>query len=310
MEHSIPQLFCPIPYSVHPGAEDASRSTEQWLQRHKLDTHVASQTMRDLHLGELAALTHATVTVNDLQLYTDWCSWLFIHDDMGDSMTPANLQILHADVLRILRDAERVKTDAPLLNAMRDLWQRTSSRAPSEQWRGVFLSNVQDFFDAGVWEAENRDRGSLIDLESYVQRRRRTSGMYMWIDLIEISGPTLMPDAVRKHAEMQRATTMVNDIASWANDIFSLGKELASNDPFNLVLVIAHNDHIPLNRALEKAIALHDDRVRSFLDTEILLRSLGTAYSIDLSWYVDRLRSYVRGNLDWMIHATNRYLQR
>jgi 5-epi-alpha-selinene synthase len=73
----------------------------------------------------------------------------------------------------------------------------------------------------------------------------------------------------------------------------------------NLVLVLMNERGISLTEAVAQAVELHDNEVRSFLQCVEQLPSFGAA-DADVECYVEMLRCWIRGHLDWA-HETGRY---
>ncbi len=306
----LPTLYCPFLPATNRHAALVDQRTRTWAQQWQLI--VSDADMRRLHameLGWLAARTHPDATLPALQLVTDWCVWLFIHDDVCDEVGlghhPGQLAVLHTDFLAILTgDCTRTQPE-PLAAALSDLWQRTAAIA-SPSWIRRFTRNMEDFLQAGVWEATNRSLGQRPNLETYLQMRPFTSGMYTYINLIEVIDGITLPSAVHDHVAVQRLVRLATNAACWVNDILSVAKELKQGDVHNLVLALQHRHRLTLQEALDRAGAIHDMEVRAFIDAVSGMPVFGESADALLRQYVGVLRSYMRGNLDWS-YRTGRY---
>jgi hypothetical protein len=91
----------------------------------------------------------------------------------------------------------------------------------------------------------------------------------------------------------------------WANDLFTYEKEIIQGEVHNLVLVLMNERRLTIAEAVAQTIALHDDEVRRFLQEVEQLPSFGLDHA-DVQRYVEMLRCWIRGHLDWA-HETGRY---
>lgn len=307
----IPTLYCPFPSIVNRHAATVDQQALVWAKRWNLLS--SDQEYRRLHatgLGWLAARTHPEATLAALQLVADWCIWLFVHDDYCDESgfhcQPQELDRVHQQLRAILAGYRVPTTDDPLGSALADLAERTRRLAPAD-WFPRFQQSIASFFSAGVWEAENRAHGIRPDLATYRTMRPFTSGMYVYIDLIDVVDQIVLPPAVRSHPTLRSLAQLATHAACWVNDMLSVVKELRQGDVHNLVLALQHKDRLSLQDALNRAGALHDAEVRSFIDMASRLPSFGPQVDPLIQRYLGVLHAYMRGNLDWSFRS-GRYI--
>ena len=305
----LPGLFCPFPSAVSQYAEEVHQGTIDWLRRFHVITDEASQRVSANHLGWLAARFHPDAPREELQLVSDWYAWFFFRDDQRDESEigkqPERLAAVDARFLNILKGASLTDDDEPLAHAINDLRLRLRPRVTAT-WMRRFIRIVKEHFDSTVWEATNRARYIIPDVATYVRMRPLTGGMHVDAAFIEITWRIHLPPEVRGHPVVSALTLTSNNVVCWANDIFSLEKELKRDDVHNLVLVLQHTYQLDLQEAIERAAAMHDAGVRTFIDLEPRLPSFGSAVDSNLRRYVSTLRTRMRGNLDWA-HESVRY---
>lgn len=301
---SPPQLYCPFPSAINPHADAANERAIAWAQRWRLSSEPgAYQKLAKLNLGALAGLTHTTASARSLQLIADWCAWLFIHDDLCDEAAlahqPVALAHWHEDLFAVMHHpAGQQIAEHGMVAGFADLWRRSIEQAPPG-WADRFQASIRAFFTANVWEAHNRAAHLRPDLETYLRQRPLTSGMDMFIDLIEVAHPLTLTPEIRNHPLVQELRALTARGACWVNDILSYEKELRQGDHHNLVLVLAHTYQTSYAEALTRAAAIHDNDIRMFIRCERLLLSRPDLASATLRGYTAVLRSYLRGNLDW-----------
>jgi Terpene synthase family 2, C-terminal metal binding len=300
----LPDLYCPFPSALNPYAREATEQSIAWAQHWGLAPHpLAYHQLAKLQLGQLAGLTHPTASAQALQLIADWCTWLFLHDDLCDeaalSHQPEALAHWHAELLALMEGEQANASVQPGMTAgFADLWQRSIVAAPPG-WARRFRKNLTQFFAANVWEAGNRARRSAPDLETYMHWRPLTSGMYMFIDLIEVANHITLPPELLQSPLLQQLCRVTARGACWVNDIVSFEKEARLGELHNLVVVLAATQHLPYDEAMARAAAIHDHDVRVFIAAEQRLLAWNHLVSQDLQRYIKVLRSYLRGNLDW-----------
>jgi 5-epi-alpha-selinene synthase len=307
----IPELFCPFPADVHPSASTVDAATIAWAQQFQLVPRNSYHPLQALHIGWLAARTHPQAHVAGVQLVADWCSWLFLHDDFCDesplATQPEQLRQWHQQ-LAALMSGDPAPTQAGLIGAFANLWERTCSAPPaSPGWVERFRSHIEQFFEAASWEAGHRASGRAPALAEYLQRRPLTSGMDMYIDLIDVVHDFRFAPEIDEHDLLQQARDLTARSACWVNDILSYPKEQRRGDPNNLVIVLAGEYDEPMSSAVRRAVAIHDDDVRYFLDVEAQHTIFPEALHSEVLRYFGVLRSYMRGNYDWT-SASARYL--
>lgn len=192
----------------------------------------------------------------------------------------------------------RKRIDVPLLHALCDLRDRMEGLMP-RGWMNRFRLSVSEYCDAAVWEARNRELGLWPDLVTFGRIRPYTSGVYTFVDLIDLSEGDTLPLVVRKHPNYQRLTLITNNVICWCNDLFSLQKERAHYDVHNLALVLQHEAGISLQAAVDRVAQLIEREAKRFIALEARLPSFSLTIDGAVQRFIAGLRSWMRGNLDW-----------
>lgn len=73
------------------------------------------------------------------------------------------------------------------------------------------------YLDGVVEQAVCREKGSILDTESYTILRRKTSGVWPCFALIEFAARIDLPDAVVEHPLIRSMEEATNDWISWTN---------------------------------------------------------------------------------------------
>jgi 5-epi-alpha-selinene synthase len=302
--------MCPFPSSINIHAETVHRGTLAWAQRfHLVRDDAACERLRRRRYGELMSRAYPHATLAALQLICDWNTWLFLLDDQCDETglgkDPVRLTQLHTRLLAILRGALYGDHAGPQICALHDLTTRLLARA-GEHWLRRFSRQVELYFTANVWEATNRMHDAVPDITSYRIMRPFTGAVYTYLQMIEFAEQLDLPPVVRDHPDVQRLGQMTNNCICWSNDIISLEKELLHGDVHNLALIIAAEQRLTFQEAVDQVAMLHDAEMRAFIALAGRLPSFGAAADTELQRYVAGMRSWMRANLDWSA-ATARY---
>jgi 5-epi-alpha-selinene synthase len=246
----------------------------------------------------------------ELLLLSDFTSWLFWNDDVCDESgardDPEQLGLVFARYLGLLQGTQRASRDAPFELALEDMRERFASSAPEPVWMLRFIAAMHDYFEACLWEAQNRRALRVPSMGRFAGMRRHAGGMDVYIQFVELVNRAPLPLVARAHRDVKRLVQLANDVTSFTNDLFSLDKELSTSDFHNLVTVLAIEERLPLRSAVARVVRLVNAAVHDFLATREKLLHFGPEVDRELFRYVDVLTSLMRGNLDWS-RETQRY---
>jgi 5-epi-alpha-selinene synthase len=168
------------------------------------------------------------------------------------------------------------------------------------------VASTQEYFEACVWEAANRQRGLTPNVDSYMDMRRCAGGMYIYADFIELVARAELPLVARRQMDVRRLVQIACNVSCWHNDLFSLEKEVARGDVHNLAVVLARQHGLGLREGRAMAVDHCNREVAEFLPIARGLPSYGPEVDPHLASYQMGLGSLMRGNLDWS-HTTDRY---
>lgn len=266
--------------------------------------------LRKTRFARLAAFTYPRVGADELTLLCDWITWLFVHDDCwcdDSDVDEQTLTLLHMRVLSTLRgEFTPTPDDTALLHMAAELGPRMMQWA-DQTWMNQFIADFDAYLQSTRWEAQNRRLGLTPPLAAYVKMRCFTGAVDIVADCIELCEHITFPAALRQHTAMSCLRLMANNCVCWANDIFSLDKELLEHNAHNLVFVLRRERGLTLAQALEQAVAMHDAELRAFEwsaarlpeFSEEFRQQFGAEGEAAVTTYVSGLRSWVRGNLAW-----------
>jgi 5-epi-alpha-selinene synthase len=305
------ELICPFMSALNTGTQAAHEQTREWANGFGL---VRNADIRRQVLTErftwLVGGFYPWAQPRELQLISDFTSWLFWHDDVCDETAlgedPAALGLRFDQLLGVFARRAPAGRDDPFAAAFGDLGERFAAAAPTQGWLARMVASLQQYFEGCVWEAGNRRHGRVPGVAHYIDLRPFAGGMYIYRDFVELVARAELPLAVRAHSDVQRLHQITLNVACWHNDLFSLDKELARGDVHNLVLVIAREHGVSLGDARAQAVSLCNREVAAFAATAGRVPSFGVEVDAQVAGHTRALGALMRGNLDWSL-GTDRY---
>jgi len=308
---SLPPFYCPVPSALHPEAAAIEAGTLAWLKRFGYIEHPnAEQAAQRAQFGMHAARVHPRGDARVIQISSDLTVWLFLTDDVFIEEPGRHgrfeIPVEHAwGSLRILRDPDTVPAAAnPSLLALRDIALRTRAFATPEQIDRITQGMVE-FFLAGFSEAVAFSRNIPPKLVDYVNIRDAINCLRsLCFVFIEIVGGYTLPGATWCHPELQAVVNIATRIVSNHHDVLSGVRELSDELPMNMPAVLRHERDLPLDKTFAQVVELANADMRRFISLSDHLVS--STSDPGVARYVEGLKSWIRGNLDWSL-MTGRY---
>lgn len=309
----FPVLYCPFRPVINQHCDAAYQHSLNWVRSFNLV--INESVYQSLLAGKynvLVARTYPYASFEDLEMLNDLMLWiLFLDDqfeDVGISKQLEILEPLQARLLEIMKkEAELTDIDMPIVRAWGDIMEKLYHHpCATSEWVLCFTKSMEDYFQGVRWEALNNSQEITPDVTTFKEMRTFTSCSYPFMNLILITDRIALPPEAINHPIVKRLELATDNVISWANDIFSVRKEIKAGNNCNLVTVLREEYQISLQEAFDRAAELHNAEVRLFIDLSAQLPSFGTEIDANLERYLLGLRCWIRGNLDWSIE-TERY---
>lgn len=304
----LPILYYPFHSAINQHYETACQQGREWVRSFNLLEELACQSLFAANFEILTARAYPNTSLKGLELVTNFMHWFTILDDesekAGISKELEILKIKQTRLLDILKGAELTEVDTPVALAWRDIVQRLHQFPHvTSEWMLYFAKHIEDYLQALRWEALNYIQGIEPDLATYIEMRHIVFGINLFLDLILIADGIALPLEVLECPIVKRMSLAASNAMAWANDIFSLKREIKEGMVYNLVLILQHEYQISLEEALNRAVELHDAQVRNFIELSMQLPSFRAEINVNLQHYVLALRFWMRANLDWMMES-------
>lgn len=313
--YSIPPLYCPFPsYTNTALVKKIEAHTNRWLRKFKLlesrqafvhykSQCFASMIVRSYPFGETAALCA-------------WCdlnTLLFIIDDQLDEQfiirDKTSLTNYSRNILAILEDRDTITEVTGIPAALQDFWQNIKPIS-SLHWRQTFIQNIKDMFAGGMWQLQHIIQQEKPSFRDYFLLRQYLGAAHLATDSLELTGNIRLEPQVYQHPTIQHLTRCARNAICFANDLFSLGKEMAQSQGgalFNIVTILKNEHAISMEEAIAAAAQLHDQQVTDFIKTTETAMVFDPEVNEMVRKYIAALGYLMRGNIDWSTSETTRY---
>lgn len=301
-------LYCPFASRIHEQVLEVHANTQKWLAKYDLLEDSEQSRLKTEAYTWLVARVYPYARIEVLQPISDFTSWLFLHDDLCDESREA----MSPDTLRnrFEREMQSISgnADARSLNdferALKDCWDRIQKQSPGQGWSARCESYLADYLNACVWESENRKSATVPNLKTYAAMRGHTGAVWLYMHFIELAQNQLLPLHLLESPEIRHMRELACNVVSWHNDIFFYAKEKARGDMHGLVQVLEFEDMFSSEEAFERAITLTNSEVHEFRSIENRIGHLPDKDQTALSQYVESLKAFMRGALDWSAETT------
>ncbi|MET8171691.1 terpene synthase family protein [Streptomyces clavifer] len=315
MESELPDIYCPFPQRSNPHVGHTREHLTTWTRQTGLvHRESARDRFEQADFGAFVGMVYPTANAEHLDLVADWFVWLFLVDDQLDDghlgRSPERIQ----DVVARMRAVVEGTVPGPwpgeelptAVVALADLWERTVPQA-APHWRTRFAWHLMTYLTtATTWEAGNRADDVVPSEATYIAKRRHTGAIHVCMDLIEIVAGIEAPESLHNDPRFITALEASCNVVCWANDVYSFEKEQVLGEIHNLVHLVRHHRGYGERQALEHVCAEIATETERFLGAEAELLGTYPQLSGMLAPYLDGMRSWMRGNLDWS-RQTPRY---
>ncbi|NSL86134.1 terpene synthase family protein [Chitinophaga solisilvae] len=311
----IPRLYCPFPTRISPYTDKVAANTYKFLHDYQLlETKEAEEHFATYKMAWMTCRTMPDADFDLLCCIDNFYSWLFVLDEQLDHVTPATAYIREENYIRQLIEGfvealrnNAIPKDNKFFHALSDIGARLQKMTRAS-WQSQFQISVQATFEAAIWEAYNNKHPEHHPaVVQYMHMRQFFSAANIGTDINELATGVELPMYVLQHPDIMYITELARRVVCWANDLFSLNKELQHGDEHNLVMMLKHQHQYSLNEAIQKAASIHDAEMREFVTRRSRLADFGEDLNRKIKKYIDGLETMIAGFFYWSIIDTPRY---
>ncbi|MDA2803360.1 terpene synthase family protein [Nocardiopsis suaedae] len=276
----VPDLYRPYPARLNVNVHAARTRAKEWAKGVGMLAGPGGRAGGEwpesefdaLDAGLLGAYAHPDASAAELELLTQWYTWLFFlaAHFRGERRSGAGGEgrdrLLH--LVDPIGGAGSGGHHAPSPRSaaeagLSDLWPRTAAIA-SDAWRDGFAAATRALIRSAA-EREGRSGGDIPHpLELFADRR--TSGAATWAThLVGLVSPGAPPERVLRTPRFASLRACFSDAAHLANDLYSYRKEIEEEGrPDNAVMSVERFLHRSPQEAAELVNRVRTARMRRF----------------------------------------------
>ncbi len=306
---TLSNLLDQVQYPAHPytstHCDEMESITRAWIDQYDCLTPEIRYKAKISSYGVLTADVLPRADMQTLKPITRWMLWAFIFDDFYGPYPKDELK-------RICRNALATISNEPIppANAIFDQLRITCAELREQttpQWMNRFLKSHKFYFQGLLMDTFSyKEHRTYPTEEQYFKIRDRLIGGFMVMDLLELISDKIMPDEIIYHPDIHRMRLLASRLMIYDNDIFSYQKELLEGESMNLVLVIANERGISIEKALKETIRI---RKKDYLELLAFNRKIGQfgKWSRQVLQYWENTMILLEGQLKWYKIKSQRY---
>ncbi|KAJ7049042.1 terpenoid synthase [Mycena amicta] len=295
----------PWPRAINPWYAVCKEESAAWCEAFKAFGPKAQQSFNRCDFNLLASLAFPLLNRDGCRIGCDLMNLFFVIDEHTDVAETAVARHQADLVMDAIRNPHRPRPDGEWIGAevARSFWANAIKGAtPTAQRR--FVDTFEQYMDAVVQQADDRNASRIRDVESYFEVRRDTIGAKPSFAVNEIH--LNIPHEIITHPIVVKLTYLCIDALIIGNDLCSYNVEQArGDDGHNLVTIVMHQYDLDVQQAMDWIGHLHDQIVDDFLQAFQELPTFGGPRALDreLRTYVDGLGNWVRANDAWSFES-------
>ncbi|HWV68082.1 terpene synthase family protein [Chitinophaga sp.] len=311
---TIPALYCPFESKINNHLASTEQHTNNWIRQFKLHEGADFEKFLGDNFAYMTARFYPEASEKNLWLANDINCLLFVMDDAMDN------QVDRADMIKtrnsllefidkcnaILHHPETYTgPDTGVFTALHDVWIRLMAISTPE-WQQHFIESLQMMFQAAVWEFDNVAAGKIPTVPEFYNTRQFLGAAHISTDMISVIEEVNISRELLNHPTVHELTVLARNAVCWANDLFSLTKELEHGDKHNMVIIVKEERQTDLQSAIRETVMIHDKDIQRFVTLANELPGVDPD-NADLRKYIRILSAILIGNIDWSSAETKRY---
>ncbi|MFE2044595.1 hypothetical protein ACFXAZ_27455 [Streptomyces sp. NPDC059477] len=321
----LPYLHYPFPPRVHPETDQVENEMLDWLIGHGLLAEPEREAaFRHTRFAELVGREYPDADSDGLRAVTNLYAWIFVVDDsicdtgtlgqdtarlaafyawMREIMEVGSLTAAESLALTVtvdLDEADKAMCHG-LAEAMHDVCQSIAHRSSHTQYMR-FVTEMDYYFLGTLWESGHHVHSTTPSPAEYAIGRRMTCATPAALALEDIAAGYEVPPEEYQHPAVRKLRSHVSNLNSWADDVFSYGKERDTEGPrpLNLPTSLAQHDGLDVQAAITETARLHRRDMEAYLATRA---QLATWASPELNRFLSASDDMLRGFYDWGLNA-------
>ncbi|KAG2031494.1 isoprenoid synthase domain-containing protein [Suillus americanus] len=297
----LPDLTNDCHYTLreNPHRHAVSRASDKWLSDVAQLVEPEIRGYVDMDTGAFAAVCYPDADPFHLQVCNEFFNLIFVIDDWMEYGV-VDVQETHESCMRMLRDPINSDTEVLSAKMYKSIFSRFRETA-GPRCTERFIHGSDSYFTAVAKQVDDRAKGNMYDLQSYINTRRDLVAMKLCLPFVEFVAGIDLSDEVVSHPVVKAMEEATNDHIAWANDILSYNKEQARGGaPWeNIVAVLMHDRGLDLQGAIDYADKMCKDAIQRFESNRASLPSWGEEVDRQMAIYVEGMQNWMVGSLHW-----------
>lgn len=288
------------PYYIKAGAESS-----RWINNYNVFTDRKRAFFVQGCNELLVSHTYPYAGYEQFRTCCDFVNLLFVVDEVSDDQNGHDARETGEIFLQTMKYGT-CSDDAVLSKITHDFRERYMRLAGPNTARR-FLQHCQDYIDCVSREAELREQGEVLDINSFTDLRRENSAIRLCFGLFEYVLGIDLPQEVFDDPTFMEVYWAAADLVCWANDVYSYNMEQCKgHSGNNIVTVLMKEKHMDLQPAADYIGEYFKVLMDRFITKKAEIPSWGPKVDADVAQYVEALGHWIQGNLDWSFE-TQRY---
>ncbi|KAI9797361.1 MAG: hypothetical protein M1833_005541 [Piccolia ochrophora] len=319
---SVPDLYqifpnVPIPEARH-DYHLVREVVDTWLSRFVEDNAIRAK-LQAADFAKFANLWYGGISLDRCQTIAAYGAWLGAFDDEMEEYA------LSGDRVAASQTAEeailvfeycfgqsafygaRPQPRSLVMQGFIDIGDQFR-RGLSQASRKRFLTELRDFTFAVAQTQNIRERGSLLDFNSYIARRYHVSAVRTALAMLDFAYGYSIPECTFEDEAFIDIWQRTSFILAMTNDIISLQKEFNAGEIDNGILVLIYHHQSNLQTAIDVAVQLCHDNYEALLDAECYLKTGPEEMHPDVFDFVDRCKGFCLNTVHWS-YINGRYIK-
>ncbi|KAI9457169.1 terpenoid synthase [Boletus coccyginus] len=248
----IPNVLArwPWPRRINPNYAVVKKEADAWIMNFQAFSPSAQDAFNRCDFNLLACLAYPLASKEHVRAGCDLMHFVFLFDEHSDRSSPSEVRQQKDVVMDAFRNPNTPRPKGEWVGGevARQFWERTIQNATAVSQKR-FIQSVDEYLESVVQESIDKKNRHILDIKSYIDARRRTSGVKPSFSIYELGLD--IPDEVMAHPAIQEMILATVDMVAFCNDIFSYNLEhLRGDDLHNIITCVMNEHHTDVNGAM------------------------------------------------------------
>ncbi|KAG9318942.1 terpenoid synthase [Chiua virens] len=299
----------PWPRRINPNYAVLKKEADAWVASFQAFSPKAQHAYDRCDFNLLACLAYPKASKEHARAGCDLMHLFFLFDEYSDRSAPTEVRQQKGAVMDALRNPHTPRPKGEWLGGefTRQFWELALQNATAvSQTR--FIQAMDEYLESVVQESIDKKERRILDVERYIDARRRTSGVKPSFSIYELGLD--IPDEVMSHPAIQEMILAATDMVAFCNDIFSYNMEqLRGDDGHNIITVVMHEHGTDVNGAMLWVEDFLLGAQERFCVAKTALPEWDEPLNSQVQEYCDGLGQWVRALDEWSFES-ERYFGR